>query len=486
MSARTLAMLLASATLSLVAAADEVHRYRVRVAADLADLAVEACPAGRPAALAAGHEAAGVNLLAMTDANGRALSPDGGRVALKGDGCIHYRVDLAALAQLNPRYGGIGAGNVAAPIDAWLWRPRGQAATATEVRFELPPGIQVSVPWAHLDGGEARYRIPPSPASDDAISVFGHFRACTLPVAGARLRVALLTGRYPAHGDELLRWVRGAAASVTHVYGRFPNPAPQVVLVPTARGRFDRGEPVPFGHVIRNGGEAVQFFVNQRRRLADFAADWTATHEFAHLLIPYVRSDEKWISEGLASYYQNVLMARAGSYEPARAWRKLIEGFRRGEDSVPQLSLENAMPLGGWDGIMKTYWGGAAIFLMADVSLRQDRAAGQSLDTVLERLSACCLPSRRTWSGSRLFRRLDELAGRRVFMPLYERYRAARAFPPYAETLAALGVGLGATRTTFDDDAPLAAIRRAIMAARAAAAAQPGAPLCDAGGPHSS
>ena len=50
----------------------------------------------------------------------------------------------------------------------------------------------------------------------------------------------------------------------------------------------------------------------------------------------------------------------------------------------------------------------------------------------------------------------------------------------------ALGVGLGATRTTFDDDAPLAALRRAIMSAGAGSTTEPATPLCDEGGSHSS
>ena len=48
-------------------------------------------------------------------------------------------------------------------------------------------------------------------------------------------------------------------------------------------------------------------------------------------------------------------MARLGRYDEETAWCKIYQGFTRGVDSVPHLSLESAMSIGGWDGIMKTY-----------------------------------------------------------------------------------------------------------------------------------
>ena len=101
-------------------------------------------------------------------------------------------------------------------------------------------------------------------------------------------------------------------------------------MVPVAASATDASEPVPFGHVFRDVGEAVEFFVNQRRPFAEFTADWTATYEFSHLLAPHIAGNEQWIAEGLASYYQNVLTARGGNFRLRDALRKLLEGFARG------------------------------------------------------------------------------------------------------------------------------------------------------------
>ncbi len=472
---RAVAGLLCSMLLAPGAAAT-VHEYRVRPAADLATLAVRACPAAPGGVLVADDaEAPAVLRRARAEPGGRSLAPRGGRLTLVADErCVDYEVDLAAAAALNPRYAALDEHNRALAVALWLWLPAGGGEAVLEVGFELPQGMAVSVPWQPIAGAGTRtprFRVPPSPRSDAAVSAFGRFAHCSIGLPGTTLRAAILGGHTAGRPRELAAWLAAAAGNVNRVYGRFPHPAPQVLVVPVARGRVDRGEPVPFGHVIRDGGEAVQFYVNQRRALADFTADWTATHEFAHLLIPYVDADEKWLSEGLASYYQNVLMARGGAYTEQRAWRKLIEGFRRGERSVPHLSIEAAMPVGGWDGLMKTYWGGAVLALMADVTLREHSDNRASLDSVLDALQACCLPAAAGWSGRRLVRELDRLAPFALFEALYDRYRGARGFPDFAPLMARLGVALTDTGVRFDEGAELANVRRAIMADAAPAPA---------------
>lgn len=450
----------------------------------LGRLSVTVCPAaGGARHLEARDTRAGEYLLAPRVAGERTpLAAVQGRITLPADAaCVTYAVDLRGAMRANARYRGIGTDSVALSAAQWLWRPVGAGGHATVVRFLNRERWRVSVPWTPLDAGErgvTAFLIPPSPESDDAVTVFGRFDQCEVVVPGARLRAAVLEGRYPGNPSVLLEWLRAAATNVALTYGRFPNPAPQVVVVPTAKRHGDPGEPVPFGHVIRDGGEAVQFFVNQQRRLDALLADWTATHEFAHLLIPYIDGDEKWISEGLASYYQNVLMARAGTYTPEKAWRKIVEGFGRGENSVPHLSLENAMPVGSWDGIMKTYWGGAAVFMLADLELRALSGNVHSLDTVLDGLQACCLPSTRTWSGRRLFRKLDRLSPHAVFERLYEENRASAAFPSYREALARLGIDMNFGRVRFNAGAPLVHVREAIMARRAVPGVEAGAPRC--------
>lgn len=69
--------------------------------------------------------------------------------------------------------------------------------------------------------------------------------------------------------------------------------------------------------VTRRDGETVGLFVNSERPIDDFYSDWTATHEFSHLMLPLLSQRYRWISEGFASYFQNILMSRAGRYQLA-------------------------------------------------------------------------------------------------------------------------------------------------------------------------
>jgi predicted metalloprotease with PDZ domain len=179
-------------------------------------------------------------------------------------------------------------------------------------------------------------------------------------------------------------------------------------------------------------------------------------------MLPYLRSPHRWISEGFAQYYQNVLLARAGQYDERRAWQKLYEGFERGRKSRPELSPNEAARRGVGAATMKIYWSGAIIALMADVELRRRSDGGESLDKALEQLQRCCLPAARSWSGTQLFERLDSFVEEPIFMPLYRRYANEVGFPEYRAVLEELGVNIDKDRVSLSNDADLAEIRRAI------------------------
>ena len=217
--------------------------------------------------------------------------------------------------------------------------------------------------------------------------------------------------------------------------------------------------PVPFGRVIRDGGETIELFINENRPIEDYYGHWTATHEFTHLMTPYITSRHRWVSEGFAQYYQNLLLARAGHYSEQRAWQELYEGFQRGRGSAVDRT-PNEVANGSWrGGTMRIYWTGAVVALMGDVELRERSNGAESLDTVMQELMECCLPSDRMWSGPEFYAQLDEIAGRPVFMPLYRRYADSTAFPDAMPTLERLGVLVENERVSFDDDAELADIR---------------------------
>src|SRR5690606_2695887 len=280
-------------------------------------------------------------------------------------------------------------------------------------------------------------------------AVFGRFDYREIDVPGATLRVSV-----PRLGSDrdnrmdveaIYKWLHRTASDVSLAYGRFPNPSPQIVVLPVDDSRRSASA-VSYGRVVRDGGEAIELFVDRRQPLAAYLRDWTATHEFSHLMLPYVSPAHRWVSEGFAQYYQNVLLARSGTYDPLEAWQRLYDGLERGRQSRPELSPNEATARGMQNGRMKIYWSGAAIALMADVALRERSGGTQTLDDVMERLQFCCLPSERAWSGPELFETLDELAGTPVFMPLYRRYADTAGFPDTRPVFERLGLGVSNDR----------------------------------------
>lgn len=265
-----------------------------------------------------------------------------------------------------------------------------------------------------------------APGSESATS---HAEA-ELP--GATLRIDFPRPVDASRAAEIRDWLRDVADSVAGVSGRFPVRDVRVRVVASTRGD---GSPISFGRVSRSGGYTIDLFVDLDRPIADFYRDWEATHEFSHLLLPRIGAGQRWISEGFASYYQNVLMARTGQYAPRQAIDKLAQGFERGRASSPGLSPNQAARAGLGQARYKIYWSGAAIALLADLKLRERSGGAESLDIVLERFQRCCLSLHRRWSGRELFEQFDRLVGDPVFVPLYRRYADAPGFPDVKDAL---------------------------------------------------
>jgi predicted metalloprotease with PDZ domain len=191
-------------------------------------------------------------------------------------------------------------------------------------------------------------------------------------------------------------------------------------------------------------------------------SDWTAAHEFSHLLLPFTPSD-RWFSEGFASYYQNISRARTGILDEKKAWKKLIEGFERGLKSVQN---NNAPILGSKRSheLMQTYWGGAVIALKADIALQEATSGRVDLSSALNSLRNCCLETGREWTAQETFRRLDKLTGTQVFNKLYQLDVSKYKFPEYQSLLRDLGIQkIYSGEIRLNDSAPKAHIRKKII-----------------------
>jgi hypothetical protein len=463
-----LASILLAACATAAFAAGANHEYRVEIDADMRHMWVEARFREPVDSVTAKSNDAGDFLVAAWDCgNDNPIRLRNRRMMLPVSGitCMNYTVDLEGAARHERQNRTLAAGNRVISPSLWLWRPRLTDGREIDVHFHLPDDMQVSVPWPRHESRPFDFHLGQSPESSDAPAVFGTFDYREVEVAGATLRVSVLRGANPRDrdldADGLSAWIRATASDVSLAYGRFPHPSPQVVVIPVGDTR-QSSDPVPFGRVIRDGGETIELYVDERQSLDTLLGDWTATHEFSHLMLPYVERRHRWVSEGFAQYYQNVLLSRSGAHDRQKAWQELYEGFERGRRSRPELSPNEATAGNHRESRMKTYWSGAALALMADVALREQTGGRETLDDVMGRLQACCLPSDRVWSGPELFETLDSLATKPVFMALYRRYADTAGFPDTRPLFERLGLSTAGDEVRLQRSGDLAHIRTAI------------------------
>ena len=463
----------AIAAAPLTSAAEPHYRYTVQYDPIVEKLKVKVCFSGTtPGQLVAYHRRAPRYLEQVTTQHSgdlRRPKQQGTRIKLDGlapSSCVDYAVALADGAPRRFR-GPItrrGQDLLLSP-NSWLWYPGQSPSDAvTELIFELPPDLAISAPWPRQvrSGQRAIYRFGPRPHDWDSRMALGRFDVVEIAAPGATVELAILDASPPADYEALERWIRSGVQALTTLYGRFPVTSAQILVVPTGPGR----EPVPWGQVMRGGGDAVHLYVDQTRPLDEFLDDWTLVHELSHLLHPRLHGRDAWISEGLASYYQNVLRARAGLLSPAQAWERLHAGFQRGIRGTPQdqTLAEVTEHMMRDRRFMRVYWSGAAVALLADLELRRRTQGRQSLDTALEQLSACCLPSDRMWTGRELMERLDRLTETDVFTGLYLQHAHSRAFPVLDEAYEQLGLQVRRGALVLREDAAAAKLRQAIMA----------------------
>ncbi len=259
--------------------------------------------------------------------------------------------------------------------------------------------------------------------------------------------------------DEVLGWIRDTADALAAVHGRWPRDRWRVRVIPyNTRG----SDPVPWAQVNRGEPDTVSFYIDPRASREQLSGNWTAYHEFAHLLIPYRGWGDMWFSEGLASYYQNLLQARHGVFDEREMWQRLHDGFIRGRTNRrPDLSLAELSPAMRENrSYMRVYWSGAWYFFRADTELRRRSNGRQSLDTALAGLNACCAD--KAMSAREIAVELDRVTGELLFVPLFDQVAASRALPPFEEQFSELGIELSDGAVTLRNTHPLADIRGAI------------------------
>ncbi|HHH27950.1 MAG TPA: hypothetical protein ENK57_06355 [Polyangiaceae bacterium] len=108
----------------------------------------------------------------------------------------------------------------------------------------------------------------------------------------------------------------------------------------------------------------------------------------------------------------------------------------------------------------RVYWSGAALMLQIDVELREQ---GMTLAQIVSQFAARRPGDEHDWNAAEVVAQISKLCGSEMPARVVARHLDAKNFPDTSALRAELGVALHGKTVRYDDAAPKAAIRRAIM-----------------------
>ena len=186
--------------------------------------------------------------------------------------------------------------------------------------------------------------------------------------------------------------------------------------------------------------------------------DWVLVHELFHLGFPTFRGEGRWLGEGLATYYEPVLRARAGWTTESEIFRQFARNMPRGQ---PGPSTRAIAGLSSREDLDTIYWGGAMFCLTADVRIREETRGKRSLDDVIRAALERGGDATRVWTIRDVLKVGDAVTGTSVLGDMYAHYATRGVRIDFENLISALGVT--ADGRDPDDSRPLAWVRRGIV-----------------------
>lgn len=279
------------------------------------------------------------------------------------------------------------------------------------------------------------------------------------PLGSAKATIELVTlpGPLALDARARTRWITAAATAVADFWHGFPVAHAMLAVVPAA-GR----ESIAHGKVVATGGASLLIQLGSEATEPQLYDDWILVHELFHLGFPSFLDEGKWLDEGLATYYEPIIRARAGWSNERAVWRELATDMPQGLGAVESLGIEREKIFAGM------YWGGAILALMADVRARESSGGKLGLEDGLRAVLEAGGNATRVWTLDQVVRIVDARLGGPVLGDL-SRAHGHRGRPVDLEGLfRRLGVMRTEDGIELDDGATGAAIRRAIVSPRAA------------------
>jgi len=355
-------------------------------------------------------------------------------------------------------------GTIVVELERLLFRQDWDAQREGEIIY-INTGDQVnaSAPGSVIERSRSRtgLKLMDRPMDWHGKIAVGHVRNSSIVSGRENIELAIIGKLSTPVARKLEQWIQVGIENLKYLYGRLPVSDVQILVFPLGY----HSDPVPWREVMRGAGDAVHLYVDSTRSLEELNRNWVLTHELSHFVHPYLTGADAWLSEGIASYYQNVLNARSDSLDVESAWKKLHAGFKRGIAQVNRVDTlaRDTRSMLRQRQYIRVYWSGAAIALISDVQYHDRSDGATSLDAMLAEFSTCCLPSRRRWRALELMTKLDDIAGYEVMVPLHRRFVEQPMFPDLENLYERLGLQERSRRLEFDHGAAARQGRKNIM-----------------------
>ncbi len=340
-------------------------------------------------------------------------------------------------------------GAVLAPPSTWLIRPQ-QVHAPFQLAVTTAPGDRFVTGLALATPGGATFHGDIGALEDTPYAAFGRLEVVRKTVPGGLVDIAFIGGRPTPAIDA---WIDHGLGALTRYYGTYPIAHSALVV------RLHPGSGVGGGHTMGNGGGAVLISVGLSSDPATLRDDWILVHELVHLSFPDVF--RPWAEEGLATYLEPFIRARAGRFPVDEVWRSLVEGLPQGQPEAGDGGLDVTDTWG------RRYWGGALFWFVADLEIRKRTGNTRSLDDALLAINRAGGNAAMRWDLDRVLGMGDGGTGVDVLLPLHRQMGRSPVHVDLDATWKSLGVALVGGKLVYDDAAPLAAVRRSMTTAAA-------------------
>jgi hypothetical protein len=272
-----------------------------------------------------------------------------------------------------------------------------------------------------------------------------------LAIGASQIRVRLEPQAFVGREAAVLGWIERCARAVASYYGAFPVPELTIEVHASSGSRIRGAQAFP------SSPPRITISVGERASAADFERNWSMTHEMVHLAFPNVPSAQHWIEEGLATFVEPIARARAGWITEDDVWAEWIENMPLGLPGPGDGGLDGTESWG------RTYWGGALFCLVTAVTLLERTGGRRSLDHALRAIVAKGGNISTRWPLERALRAGDAATGERVLLDTYTAMKDEPVSVDLDALWLRLGVALEAGAIRYDDGAPLAGVRRALV-----------------------